>query len=285
MKVIITFLGDRGAVETTYGIQCQKYVGRVFAEALRQFCEYDRMLVCVTHKARENTWPVLESLGDSRIEAVDIPTGKTTEEMWETFRTITEKVGEGDEVIFDITHGLRSLPFLVFLFAAYLKTARKVKIKAVYYGALELQDREKGTPAPVIDLSEFVSMLDWITAADQFVQYGNGEALSHLLLSRMPPGSLMRDDSHERDIGKALKNVSAAINDISQSLSLARPMETMDTASQLDKYMSAAADAFKERTQPFTILADTVKEAYAPFAVPNPLNVDNLKKISGFNWA
>ena len=89
---IITFLGDRGALQTTYTHNGNEYVGGVFAEALRQFCEYDTMLVCVTERAKENTWPVLEALGDSRIKPIDIPTGRSTEEMWQTFKIIAEQV-------------------------------------------------------------------------------------------------------------------------------------------------------------------------------------------------
>ena len=180
---IITFLGDRGAMQTTYSYKENSYIGGVFAEALRQFCKYDTMLVCVTEKAKINTWPVLEALQDPRIQAIDILTGRTTEEMWKNFQTITEYVHEGDSVIFDITHGLRSLPFLVFLFAAYLKAAKNVTIAAIYYGAFELGDSKNNVPAPVIDLSEFVSMIDWITATNQFVKIGDGRELAKLLKS------------------------------------------------------------------------------------------------------
>jgi CRISPR-associated DxTHG motif protein len=144
---IITFLG-KYPKETIYSYGDNTYKGKVFAEALHQFCQYDSMLVCVTEEAKATSWPVLEALGDSRIKAVEIPTGKTTEEMWDTFKNVTNYVDEGDRVIFDITHGLRSLPFLVFLFAAYLKSAKNVEIQAIYYGAFELGDTNKKLPAP-----------------------------------------------------------------------------------------------------------------------------------------
>ena len=55
---IITFLGAAPATfTTTYAFKDSngdeiKYEGRVFSEALRQFCNYDSMLVCVTEKAK-----------------------------------------------------------------------------------------------------------------------------------------------------------------------------------------------------------------------------------------
>ncbi|PMB26789.1 CRISPR-associated protein, partial [Fischerella thermalis CCMEE 5198] len=102
MKKIITFLGIQ-AKKTTYCFQGQNYDGEVFAEALHKFCNYDSMLVCVTSEAKEKTFPILEKLEDKRIQAVEIPTGQSTEEMWETFKIINQKVNENDSVIFDIT--------------------------------------------------------------------------------------------------------------------------------------------------------------------------------------
>jgi hypothetical protein len=91
MTTIVTFLGDRGLFETKYrfGDRTQFYTGDVFAEALVQFCEFDRMIVCVTEKAKLNTWSKLVNLqNDPRVQALDIPTGMDTGEMWQTFEII-----------------------------------------------------------------------------------------------------------------------------------------------------------------------------------------------------
>ncbi|MCY7386242.1 MAG: TIGR02221 family CRISPR-associated protein [Microcoleus sp. CAN_BIN18] len=266
---IITFLGKYTS-QTSYSYKDQHYVGEVFAQALRQFCEYDTMLVCVTKEAKEKTWPVLEALQDPRIQAVDIPTGRTTEEMWETFKTITQYVDEGDFVIFDITHGLRSLPFLVFLFAAYLKAAKNVTIKAIYYGALELSDRNSNLPAPVIDLSEFVSMIDWLTATTRFVEMGDGQALASLLKSAIPSSVELRDDPSTRPIKDNLKKSAEAIENISLALSVTRPIETMRSATELEEILKQAAPSFADRAKPFSLLSDKVVQEYGQFALPNP---------------
>jgi len=274
---IITFLG-KYASPTTYSYKDKLYVGKVFAEALRQFCEYDTMLVCVTQEAKETTWPVLEALQDPRIQAVDIPTGRTTEEMWETFKTITQYVDEGDFVIFDITHGLRSLPFLVFLFAAYLKAAKNVTIKAIYYGALELSDRNSNLPAPVIDLSEFVSMIDWLTATTQFVEMGDGQKLASLLKSAIPSDVELRDNPSTRTIRDGLKKSAAAIEKISLALSITRPIETMASAAKLEEILKLAAPSFAERAKPFSLLTENVVKQYGQFALDEPTDEAALSK-------
>lgn len=272
---IISFLG-KYPKETMYGYGDRTYKGRVFAEALHQFCQYDTMLVCITEEAKATTWSVLEELKDSRIKPIDIPTGRTTEEMWETFKIIAQYVDEGDRVIFDITHGLRSLPFLVFLFAAYLKSAKNVTIAAVYYGAFELGDSKNNVPAPVIDLSEFVSMIDWITATTRFVKIGDGQPLSSLIEGSIPSNEELKNNPDARPIKKQLKQSAEAIHTISLALSITRPIETMESATKLEEILHQASTSFTERAKPFSLLSDRVVREYGQFALTNPKGTANL---------
>lgn len=273
---VITFLGAFARL-TRYSFQGKTYEGEVFAQALQQFCQYDTMLVCLTDLAREKTFPVLEKLGDPRIKAIDIPTGKTTEEMWETFRIITESIDEKDSVIFDITHGLRSLPFLVFLFAAYLKAAKNVNIEAIYYGALELSNQNNGI-APVIDLSEFVSMIDWITATTSFIKIGDGQPLASLLKSAIPSSEELKNEPNSRPLKKQLEQSIEAIKTISLALSITRPIETMESATKLEETLRQATTSFAERAKPFSLLSDKVVQEYGQFALNNPKEVATLDK-------
>jgi len=268
MKKIITFLGIQ-AKKTTYCFQGQNYDGEVFAEALHKFCNYDSMLVCVTSEAKEKTFPILEKLEEKRIQAVEIPTGQSTEEMWETFKIINQKVNENDSVIFDITHGLRSLPFLVFLFAAYLKAAKNVTIEAIYYGAWELGFSNNGI-APVIDLSEFIGMLDWLTATERFVEIGDGQPLADLLKKGMPSKIELRDSISARELKRDLEAASKAIESISLALRLTRPIETMEEATKLEQALKKAAPSIAKQAQPFSILGEQVVKEYGQFALENP---------------
>jgi len=58
---------------------------------------------------------------------VDIPDGKDEDELWKIFSIIVDEVQPGDEILFDITHGFRSLPFIAFLTVAYLKEVKGAK--------------------------------------------------------------------------------------------------------------------------------------------------------------
>ncbi len=265
---IITFLGAAPATfTTTYAFkdrngQETEYDGKVFPEALRQFCHYDSMLVCLTEKAKAVNWPVLEALNDPKIQAVDIPTGNNTAEMWQIFTIITGHIETADRVIFDITHGLRSLPFLVFLFAAYLKTAKQVKIEAIYYGAFDLKSENNGI-APVIDLSEFVSMIDWIAASNQFVETGDARQLSQLL----NPNS---------DKSGANQKAAETLFNVSLATLLCRPLELGIRAEALAKDLLEAEQQQPNQVVPFELLRQQVNQTFSSFIG----NLDNDAKAA-----
>jgi CRISPR-associated DxTHG motif protein len=280
MRKIITFLGvyipiDRETKEklkTSYLFNEQVYQGYVFPEALIQFTEFDQMLVFVTKEAKAKTWPTLEVYNDSRIVSQDIPTGKNTSEMWQVFDKIIDCVDEGDTLIFDITHGFRSTPFLVFLFAAFLKFARNVKIEAVYYGALELGNPREGIPAPVFDLSEFVNMLDWLTATERFIATGDGASLTQLLRDEMPPGVQMGADLAARQVGNSLKDTADSIEAISRALRMVRPHEIMEEGAQIASIFKRTQLEVAKSAKPFEVIADTIAATYEPFGLSNCLN-------------
>lgn len=296
MRKIITFLGatlikDRegNLVKTNYLHNGKIYPGSVFPEALHQFTSYDKMLVFVTEKAREVTWPQLEGLNDERIIPIDIPTGNTNEELWELFGIILGQVDEGDCVIFDITQGLRSTPFLMFLFASFLKIARNVSIEAIYYGAFELGNPREGIPAPVFDLSEFVEMLDWLTATDRFITTGDGQTLTALLKEKMPPGLQMREDESARALGKDLRSAADGIQNMSQALLMVRPFELMTSGLAVSKILTSSEERITETAPPFGALVDRIRKSYGQFGLESPMKPETalpnlMRQIDMIGW-
>lgn len=264
MRKIITFLG-KYPKQTTYLFNGQTYQGQVFAEALRQFVAFDQMLVFTTDEACATTWPVLKALGDDRIQHIPIPIGKDEAQLWELFITLTQQVEQKDTLIFDITHGLRSIPFLVFLAAAYLKEARDVTIEAIYYGAYELGDEKNAKPAPVIDLSGFVALLDWLTATNQFIYTGDARYLAHLLTKE---GAARRSN--------ALKKAGEQLRSLSLAMMLCRPLEVMEEAGKLEGALKMAESDLAQWAQPFGLLADRLQVEYAARALPQPTAPENV---------
>lgn len=252
MKTILTFLGTHPSL-TTYSYKGQVVEGEVFAKALLKFLEFDRMLVFSTPKAHETTWPLLAELEDDRIREIPITISARREDIWGLFDTVIEQVDEGETVVFDITHGLRSIPFLAFLFAAYLKTAKQVTIDGIYYGAYELGDRVKGIPAPVIDLSEYVTMLDWIVATDQFIDTGNARRLADLL-SRQGRGH------------RASNAAAGKLRTVSMAAFLCQPFTLMREAGGIRPALENAAEDFSGTARPFTVLSEKIAAAFNAFS-------------------
>ena len=263
MKKVITFLGTNPR-STQYSLGDQIYTGDVFAQALRQFLEFDRMLVFVTERARSEVYPVLEALGDDRIIPVDIPIGENADEMWDIFDKLTFQIDDNDEVSFDITHSLRSIPFLVFMAAAFLKSAKQVTIKGIYYGAYELNKDLEGNsrPAPIIDLSELITLLDWLNASEQFMKFGNASQLA----------ARLRKAGTEASLEKA----AVTLEKVSRSLRLILPDQVMEASHELEKSLMNAEEAIKQSARPFSVLLKQVTDSYFPFALPNPRRRQNL---------
>lgn len=261
---VISFLGTSVKL-TKYSYKEQVYEGSLFQIALRQFMDFDEMLVFVTKEARKIAYPAIEELNDPRIKPVDIRTGRTSEGLWDIFNTVVKMVDEGDAVIFDITHGLRSIPFLTFLVAAYLRSAKNIKIEAVLYGAFDLG---QGGPAPVIDLSEFVSLLDWLTATNEFIKTGNATALAEQLSQTKEP---------------TLLPLTETIKGIATGLHLLRPKETSAAAAALPETLNLAREKLPP---PFTLLSNSVLASYGRFGLAEKADVKDqlVYELEIVNW-
>ena len=69
---------------------------------------------------------------DMSFQAVHIPEGKSTEEMWELFEVIYSQLQEGDELYLDITNSFRYLPMLLVVLVNYAKMLKNVTVKAIF---------------------------------------------------------------------------------------------------------------------------------------------------------
>ena len=272
---IITFLGT-SAKDTAYEYHGKTYEGNLFQIALRKFLPFDEMVVFVTPEAKTITYPYLEALSDPRIRSVDIRKGTTSEGLWLIFDQLVENVDEGDTVIFDITHGLRSIFFLTFLAAAYLRSAKNnVEIDAILYGAYDLG--QPGKPAPVIDLTEFVSLLDWLTATERFTQTGDGRPLAALLraaghFEHPPHPHLTPDEQLADEAGKRIRLAAGAIEETSRSLLTNLILNAEAASHKLDIALRKAEPDLIKKAPPYRLLADKIRNSYLPFAKANPMH-------------
>jgi len=113
-------------------------------------------------------------------EKINIPECKSVDEIWGLFNIIVGLVHVKDQIIFDITHGFRSLPMVALSVMNYLESTKDANINGIYYGAFEAlgspaQVKEMDITlrnAPIIDLTPLKVVQDWAKAAEVLKKQG-----------------------------------------------------------------------------------------------------------------
>ncbi len=250
-----TFLGTGKLYPSAYTFEGKKSSEtQFFAEAIIEFFEPESLYIFATESAArepvsdDNQTERLKFLNEllgkrTTVFPVSIPEGADEKELWEIFNVVVDKIQDNDKVLFDITHGFRSLPFLTFLALAYVRKVKNdVKIERVIYGAYEAVER--GNPKkPVFDLTPFVSLLDWLGVVTMFLQTGDARPIADLDVPR--------------DIANALTG-------LSNSLLTNRTLEAQTAAFKFNGL------DFTSLAPPFRMLVDQLKQSYQQMAVYDP---------------
>lgn len=279
-RKILTFLNNQLPTQKVpYSHRGAVYSAYYFPEALIQFCAFDEMLVFVTADARGKSWPHLESLGRSNIRAIDIPDGRSSDEIWQIFRTVADAVQPGDTIVIDITHAMRFLPFLVFLFVSYLQFSGRARLEAIYYGAVQFRPDRSVDSASVIDLTEFARMLEWIGAAEQFTRSGNGEPMARLLKDQADVAL----DAHDPIAHDALAQAGRIIDQVSRALAFNMPLEVSQAAARLDATLPELLARGASFSPQVRVLGEAVRKEYAPLGLSST-NTTNRSILIDMVW-
>lgn len=277
---LITFLGTGHRALVSYNFELARGLDRsidrglrareaalptkFFPVALTRYIKPDALRVLLTRDAKELFWDTGEfgremraAAPDTDVTPVFIPDGRTEAELWQIFESVAKAVEPGETVVFDITHAFRSLAFLAFLSIAYLRVAKNVYIRDVYYGALATEAGNAGTlRQPVAGyttrLAPFLSLLDWTEHVAAFVRFGNAGPMAELALAGADDG--------EGWLAKALQQVSAALL-TSQPRALGKAVEALTRAAA-----APASSAARVSSHPFAVVRDRAVAEYLPFA-------------------
>ena len=213
------------------------------------------------------------------VEGVDIPMGSAAEELWQIFDCISSQVAPGEEVAFDITHGLRHHPLLGLLAAIFLRSGLDIDLKAVLYGAFDVGMQVSQGVTPMFDLTPLLTLLEWSVAADRFNRTGDANYLASLLLKQRKglAQSAGKDKGKLSQVGD-LGRLANDLIEISQSLRLIRPVLAMQKISGLGKRIENAIPILNESaaTHPFSLLLDRVGESFASLGFVNPLSPETI---------
>jgi len=170
-RVLIAFLGRGDYKETAYRIDEKTYREKLAFMAIhKHFTPIDRTYIVGT---KESSWNLLENLSYTPLY---IPYGRKEEEFWEIFDILKNSIDvKASQVIFDFTHGFRVLPLFGAIFVRLLQYIEPTASPFhVFYGSYEPGQNE----TPIVDLSPFIELLDWIDAVNAFIKYGEIESLA-----------------------------------------------------------------------------------------------------------
>jgi len=273
---LLTFLGTGRYHETTYLWNEQEYTAWYAPAAGVAFLKPEQLVVFLTKEAEEEVFPKFRSALPENLKVLPrhVPLGRTEAELWDIFSALLQVVEPGDEIAFDITHGLRSFPFVALLVAAYMRAVMNVHIQAVLYGAFEVRDTSV-TPnrAPMFDLSPMLALLEWAAATDRFNRTGDARYLSSLLRGQQKNLALRwREQREQLGLLSGLGNLAGNLEKISQALRLIRPHETMKLAHDLPGYVEKARPVLQHAVGalPFARLLDSVIQTYLPLESATP---------------
>jgi CRISPR-associated DxTHG motif protein len=261
---LISFLGAGNYTETTYVFGDDRRTTCYMTDAAAHFFHPDRLLVIVTSQAHEKHFDALCARLDGQIVPLPvlIPAGQSEAEQWQMFTCIADEITSGDEIIFDITNGFRSIPVIALLVAAYVQVVRKATVRHIVYGAFDAKNAQNETP--VFDLTPLVGLLDWTTATEAFLRYGRADALRDLV-----GRSVATDDNGP----SAAHRLSARLGDLTAALQTSRPAEVMQTAIDLPEDLSAfraGQQAGVDANQPLGLLLTTIEAEYTPIGHAQP---------------
>ena len=260
---LITFLGITDYEEVEYRWHDLSKPTKFVQEALVRWLQPETTCVLLTKEARKKHWGDLcqrLQRHTQTVEGINIPDGKSEEELWEIFAAISKAVQEGDEIVFDITHGFRSLPMIAMLTIAYLKQVKGVKVQHVVYGVYERDN----PMAPILDLTPFADLLDWLAAAKIFTATGDSSELGQLI-QEIQNDAYRNREAYGENLPRALKNFGAALAEVSDDLLLARVSNLPKSVRKLAERQSAANTEVPQWAQPLTLLLDKIAATYAPF--------------------
>lgn len=264
----------------------------------------DRIVIFTTDKAYRMNWldggqrkgrnkdnANLEGL-KTRIAAIDLPPGLTVQnvfipdgsdetEIWEIFRIVFDTIEKGDEVVFDITHALRSLPMLAIVILSYARVLKQITIAGIYYGAFEVLGSVKEVEeipiddrlAPILDLTPIAELLEWTAAVDRFVSSGDPGKVSALTKAGVRP--ILKETKGADQAADTLRKIADSLGRFCAVMSTCRGLKISEAAERLNSQLAALERS--DILPPFAPLFGEIKRKLNPFA-GDPLR-DGLQAV------
>lgn len=292
-KVLFSFLGRGDYKPCVYAYDGKsmtktRFIQTAIYEGTKAENQLDMMVIFTTREAKEQNWEDhfdarknerLEGLKnalsritpDAKVKLVDISSEQDEAANWALFDAILAQIEEGDEIYFDITHSLRSIPVIALIALNYATLIKKAEIKKLMYGWFDPQQPEK--IAPIIDMSKMLTLLKWTNGVDQFIRTGDASVICELTETENRETRL--DDTltiEEKNSVLPLKKMADQLNKVSLSFQTCRSEDITKNIQDLRSRLSAARDSQTDRMKPLLPLLTGIESKYRDFDDDKILN-------------
>lgn len=192
------------------------------------------------------------------VEPVEISEEGDEEAIWSVFRSIYDRICEGDRLYIDITHSFRYLPMLLLVLTNYAKELKGAEVVSITYGNWEVKTEIK----PIVDLGALIELQDWTVAAGEFLRNGRASGLAELTSKRV--SSIQNESGNENIDASGLSDLADKLKTVSQVLTTIRGKEILsgEIFKELDE-CTHGLDA--GLITPMVPLIDKIKDSFGDF--------------------
>lgn len=225
---------------------------------------FDRICLMMTPESRNKHRDLLVkellSIGctDEKIIQDDsITTNQNTEQQWEWFDSLQKLIQDDDEVIFDFTHGFRSVPIIFSTAISFLQKVKHFTLLNAYYGYMINKLEATGE---IIDMAKFYRINEWADGVSRLVDTADASKLAALAEEGKDDGFAALNDPK---LVKALRDLTDLIKNIDVNNVAKKADEALNLIQQKRKQCSGADEQLlKMVVEKFENLAITTNGSY-----------------------
>jgi len=274
-KVFLSFLGLGNYEKCVYTFEKEKSKNVKFVQnAIVEICKdkFDKKFVLCTPSAKNTHYNSLVNEIGHSFEAVNISEDMSEKGIWEIFQQIYDILNENDEVVFDITHSFRFMPMLGITLLQMAKFLKNIKVKKVFYGAYEPNKFKNGiTEFPLVDLTSFSMLQDWILAGYTLVNTGRAEEIEKLAKNDLIP--ILKESKGKNIEAANLRKIADKIQDMTLNFRTNRGNEIIAALEM--KNINESVKKVKESSllKPFKLLIENIYSDTKKFKYRNEENI------------
>lgn len=222
----------------------------------------DELILCITNPQSAHLAAECESRGLA-VRKLWLPEGMTEDAFWETFAILAGVAEEGEEILFEITGGRHSLPFIISLVATWMKEIRKVKVVGVLYAT---SPDEFGF-RHFVNLQPVLGVIDWIAGVRSLTSYTDADQMTRLLTGLQ--GEIYRT-REEADPPTHLIGWSHLLGTFTRAVRLSRPVDALYAAWGISRDIPEIREEVKRFAPALLPVIDDLKNISEMAAPPKP---------------